>query len=552
VTTQSNAVATERLVIARPASSGLLAWLTATDHKRIGLLYFGTAFTLFLVGGLMALLMRAELAAPGLQLVNEETYNELFTMHGTIMMLLFATPTAAAFANYLVPLQIGTADMAFPRLNALSYWLFLFGSLIVLSGFLTVSGPANAGWTGYAPLSDRVYTPGPGLDLWIVGLLLTSVSAILGGLNFATTIYGRRAPGMTMLRMPMFTWGILVTSALILFAFPPVAAALAMLFVDRNLGGAFFEPARGGDPILWQHLFWFFGHPEVYIVVLPFFGIVSEVVPVFSRKPLFGYRAMVFSFVLIAAYSMAVWAHHMFTTGVVNLPFFAFVSFLIAVPTGIKIFNWIATMWRGHLSFPTPMLWAVGLIYLFTIGGITGVMVASAPLDFHFQDTYFVVAHMHNVLVAGTVFAMFAGIYFWFPKATGRILSERLGKLHFWSWIVGFSVTFLPQYQLGAEGMPRRFADYPALAGWPELNLISTAGSLLLAFGVVCFLAAVALALRQPRTAPADPWGANSLEWATMSPPPEHNFIRLPPIRSERPVFDARVGRVGEAAEEPG
>jgi cytochrome c oxidase subunit I len=552
VTTQSNAVVTKRLVVARPATGGLLAWLTATDHKRIGLLYLGTAFGFFLLAGLMALVMRAELAAPGLQFVSEETYNELFTMHGTIMMLLFGTPLAAAFANYLVPLQIGAADMAFPRMNALSYWLFLFGSLVVLSGFLTAGGPSSAGWTGYAPLSDRVYTPGPGLDLWIVGLLLTSVSAILGGLNFVSTIYGRRAPGMTMLRLPMFTWGILVTSVLILFAFPPLAGALAMLFIDRNLGGAFFDPTRGGDPILWQHLFWFFGHPEVYILILPFFGIVSEVVPVFSRKPLFGYRAMVFSFVLIAAYSMSVWAHHMFTTGVINLPFFSFVSFLIAIPTGIKIFNWLATMFRGHLSFATPMLWAVGLIYLFTIGGITGVMVASPPLDFAFQDTYFVVAHMHNVMVAGTVFAMFAGIYFWFPKATGRMLSDRLGKLHFASWIVGFSVTFLPQYQLGAEGMPRRFADYPALPGWPELNLISTAGSLLLAFGVLCFLAAVALALRQPRTAPADPWGANSLEWATTSPPPEHNFLRLPPIRSERPVFDWREGRVGEAENEPG
>ncbi len=545
-------VATDALHVERRAAGGLLEWLTATDHKTIGLLYMTTALGFFLLAGVMALLMRAELAQPGLQVMSEETYNELFTIHGTIMMLIFGTPAAAAFANYLVPLQVGAADMAFPRLNALSYWLFLFGSLVVVSGFLTVGGAASAGWTGYAPLSDRVYTAGPGMDLWIVGLLLTSVSSILGALNFTATIYSRRAPGMTMLRLPMFTWGILVTSALMLFAFPPLAAGLAMLFVDRNLGGAFFEPARGGDPILWQHLFWFFGHPEVYILILPFFGIVSEVVPVFSRKPLFGYRAMVFAFVLIAAYSMSVWAHHMFTTGLVNLPFFSFMSFLIAVPTGIKIFNWIATMWRGQLRFPTPMLWALGLVYVFTIGGITGVIVASPPLDFHFQDTYFVVAHMHNVLIPGTVFALFAGVYFWFPKATGRLLNERLGKFHFWSWAVGFSLTFLPQYQLGAQGMPRRFADYPALPGWPELNLLSTAGSLLLAVGILAFLAAVVLALRQPASAPDDPWGGNSLEWATSSPPPHHNFRRLPSIRSERPVFDEREGRFGEPAEAPG
>jgi cytochrome c oxidase subunit 1 len=538
--------------VAGHGSRGAVAWLTATDHKRIGLLYMGTAIAFFLLAGLFALAMRAELAAPGLQLMTEETYNELFTMHGTIMMLLFGTPLASAFANYLVPLQVGAADMAFPRMNALSYWLYLFGSLVLVSGFLTVGGAANVGWTGYAPLSDRVYAPGPGLDLWIVGLLLTSVSAILGGLNFVTTIFGRRAPGMTMLRMPMFTWGILVTSALILFAFPPLAAGLAMLFIDRNLGGAFFDPTRGGDPILWQHLFWFFGHPEVYILILPFFGIVSEVVPVFSRKPLFGYRAMVLSFVLIAAYSMAVWAHHMFTTGAVNLPFFSAVSFLIAVPTGIKIFNWIATMFRGELSFPTAMLWALGLIYLFTVGGITGVMVASPPLDFHFHDTYFVVAHFHNVIVAGTVFAMFAGIYFWFPKATGRLLGERLGNAHFWSWMIGFSLTFLPQYQLGGSGMPRRFADYPALTGWPELNLLSTIGSFVLALGIVAFLVNVVISLRRPQNAGSDPWEANSLEWGTTSPPPEHNFTVLPPVTSERPVFDARVGRIGEAADQPG
>jgi cytochrome c oxidase subunit 1 len=525
------------------AGAGLIDWLATTDHKRIGLLYLGSAIGFFLVAGLLALLMRAELATPGLQLMDEGTYNELFTIHGTVMLLIFGTPAMAGFANYLVPLQIGAAEMAFPRMNALTYWLFLFGSLMVLAGFLTTSGAADAGWTGYAPLSGSLGSPGPGLDLWIVGLFLTGVSTILGAVNFTTTIYARRAPGMTMLRVPQFTWAILVTSALVLFAFPPLTAALAMLYVDRNLGGSFFDASAGGDPILWQHLFWFFGHPEVYILILPFFGIVSEIVPVFSRKPLFGYRAMVLALAMIAGLSMAVWAHHMFTTGLVSLPFFSFVSFAIAIPTGIKIFNWLATMWRGQLRFPTPMLWAVGLIYVFTIGGITGVVVASPPLDFHLQDTYYVVAHMHNVLIGGTVFAIFGGIYFWFPKATGRRLDERLGRLHFGSWLVGFTLTFLPHYQLGASGMPRRIADYSSGAGWSELNLLSTAGSLLLGLGMLPFLAAVVLALRRPADQPDDPWEANSLEWATTSPPPEHGFRVLPPIRSERPVFDARERR---------
>jgi cytochrome c oxidase subunit I len=341
--------------------------------------------------------------------------------------------------------------------------------------------------------------------------------------------------------VPMFTWTILVTSILILFSFPAITSALVMLLLDRRFGAGFFSPEQGGDPLLWQHLFWFFGHPEVYILALPFFGILSEVIPVFSRKPLFGYRAVIFATVLIGGYSMTVWAHHMFTTGGVNLPFFSITSFIIAVPTGIKIFNWIATMFRGHLTFPTPMLFATGFIYLFAIGGITGVIVASAPLDFHFQDTYFIVAHMHNVLVGGSVFAMFAGLYFWFPKAFGRRLSERLGKVHFWSWVVGFVLTFLPQYQLGAYGMPRRYVDYAANPGWPELNLLSTIGSLLLGLGTIPFLLAVVLAMRRPPDQPSDPWGANSLEWWTASPPPHHNFPSLPPIRSERPVWDARI-----------
>jgi cytochrome c oxidase subunit I len=527
--------------VAAAPHAGLLDWLTTTDHKRIGAMYITAAFGFALVGGAIAELIRLELAAPGTQLVNASTYDQLFTVHGTIMLLFFAGPLAIGFANALVPLQIGAADMVFPRLNALSFWLFLFGGLIVMSGFLTTGGAAAAGWTGYPPLSGPDFAPNAGMDLWIMGVGLVGVSGILGALNFMVTIYTRRAPGMRMFRMPMFTWTILVTSVLILFAFPSVTAALAMLFIDRHFGGGFFDPTQGGDPVLWQHLFWFFGHPEVYILILPYFGIMSEVVPVFSSKPLFGYRLMVLAIIAIAGLSMGVWAHHMFTTGRVDLPFFSIMSLLIAVPTGIKIFNWTATMWRGSLRFSVPMLWCLGLLYVFTIGGITGVMLASPPIDYQAQDTYFVVAHMHNVLIGGTVFAGFAGIYFWFPKLTGRMLDERLGRLHVASWVIGFALTFVPQYILGTEGMPRRIADYPADRGWTDLNLISTIGALLLAAGMLPFLLAVFRALRRPADAPPDPWGGNSLEWATTSPPPHHNFDRLPPIRSLRPVFDARM-----------
>jgi cytochrome c oxidase subunit 1 len=533
----------------RPAVADRLSdWLLTTDHKQIGLLYIVTAFGFFLVGGLLATLMRAELAQPGMQLMGEETYNELFTMHGTIMMLLFGSPIAIGFANYLVPLQIGAAEMAFPRLNALSYWIFLFGGLIVLSGFATRGGAAAAGWTAYAPLSGPAYSPGVGMDLWIVGLGLTGMSAIMGAVNFIATIFTRRAPGMTMMRLPLFCWAMLVTAVLILFSFPALTGALAVLFIDRHLGGSVFEPASGGSAIIWQHLFWFFGHPEVYILILPFFGVISEIIPVFSRKPLFGYAFMVLSLVAIALLSFSVWAHHMFTTGAVDLPFFSWASFLIAVPTGIKYFNWIATMFGGRLTFPTPMLWAMGMLYVFLLGGISGVIVASPPLDFAFQDTYYVVAHMHNVMVGGTVFAMFGGLYFWAPKALGRRLSERLGQVHFWLFAGGFTLTMLPWYQLGASGMARRYADYPAYPGWTELNLVSTLGAGLMVLGVLAFVVAVVLAVRRPADAPDDPWSANSLEWATSSPPPHHNFRWLPPIKSFRPMWDWRQRAAPEAS----
>jgi cytochrome c oxidase subunit 1 len=523
----------------------LLTWLTTVDHKRIGQLYLTAAMGFFLFGGVLALVMRSELAAPGMQFVDEQGYDQLFTMHGTIMMLLFATPVAAGLANYLLPLQIGTVEMVFPRLNALSFWLFLFGACIVLAGYLTVSGPADIGWTGYPPNAERPYSTTIGTDLWLVGLALTGVASIFGAVNFLTTTLTRRAPGMSMLRLPMFTWNVLVMSVLILFSFPALTGALMLLLIDRRLGGTIFLPGLGGEPILWQHLFWFFGHPEVYIVALPFFGIISEVIPVFSRKPLFGYRFMVVATILIGAYSFTVWAHHMFTTGLVNVPYFSALTFLIAVPTGIKFFNWLGTMWGGDLRFETPMLWALGFFFTFLFGGITGVILGSPPIDYHLHDTYYVVAHLHNVLIGGTVFALFAGIYFWFPKLTGRRLSERLGRLHVGAWVVGFALTFLPQYQLGASGMPRRYADYPPDAGWTTLNALSTVGALLLGLGTIPFLVAVVLALRRPADQPADPWEANSLEWATTSPPPPHDFVTLPPIRSERPVWDARHAASG-------
>jgi cytochrome c oxidase subunit 1 len=520
---------------------GLTGWLTTTDHKRIGVLYMSAAFVFFLFGGLMAMVMRTELAAPGLQFVDELGYDQLFTMHGTIMLLLFGTPMAVGMANYIVPLQIGAAEMAFPRVNALSFWLFLFGALVVLSGFLVNGGPAAVGWTGYVPLSSAAYEPGVGVDLWIVGLALVGVSGIIGSINLIATIYTRRAPGMRMFRMPIFTWNILVTALLILFAFPTLTAALAMLFIDRHFGGSFFDPGQGGSAILWQHLFWFFGHPEVYILILPFFGVITEIVSVFSRKPVFGYAAFVLATIAIASLSMSVWAHHMFTTGAVDLPFFSLASYAIAVPTGIKFFNWIATMWRGQLSFEAPMLWSIGFLYLFLLGGISGVMVASPPLDFHFQDTYFVVAHFHNVLIGGSVFAIFAGLYYWFPKMTGRRLSERLARVQFAMWVIGFTLTFLPQYELGMLGMPRRIADYAAATGWQDLNVASTIGSAILGIGTLPFLVAVVLAMRQPPSEPADPWGGGTLEWWADSPPPPGNFRTLPRIRSARPVIDAHV-----------
>ena len=518
---------------------GPVSWITTTDHKKIGILYIASAMVFFLVSGLLALLMRAELATPGLQLMDEQQYNELFTMHGTGMMFFFATPLVIGLANYFIPLHIGAADVAFPRLNSFTYWLFVLGALTAFSGFLTAGGAAAFGWTGYAPLSLETYSPTTGADLWIMGLLLSGLSTTLGAINLIATIFGMRAPGMTMFRIPIFTWNILVTCALIMFTFPVVTAALAALFIDRNFGGGFFDPASGGDPILWQHLFWFFGHPEVYIVILPFFGVITEIIPVFSRKPLFGYKGFVFATLLIGAYSFSVWAHHMFTTGVVDNPFFSATSMLIAVPTGVKFFNWIATMWRGKIRFSTPMLFSMGFLFMFLMGGITGVFLSSPPIDYAVHDTYYVVAHMHYVLFGGSVFAAFAGLYYWMPKMSGRMLGERLGKLHFWLMLIGFNITFFPQHQLGLNGMQRRIADYPEM--FAGLNLVSSIGSLITGLSIAVFLVNVFISMRRGKPAGDDPWDANTLEWATTSPPPHHNFHSMPPIRSERPVFDAKV-----------
>lgn len=522
-------------------------WITSTDHKTIGYMYLMTSFAFFAVAGLMALVIRAELAQPGLQFVSNEQYNQLFTMHGTIMLFLFATPLFVGFGNVIMPLQIGAPDVAFPRLNMLGFWLFLFGGLIVLMGFFTPGGAAAFGWFAYTPLSTAAYSPGVGGDLWIMGLTLSGLATILGSVNFITTLLTMRAPGMTMFRTSIFTWTIFITSVLVLIAFPILAAALMGLFLDRNFGTLIFDPAHGGA-ILWQHLFWFFGHPEVYIIALPFFGIASEILPVFSRKPVFGYKGLVYATMAIAALSIAVWAHHMYVTGAVSLSFFALTTMLIAVPTGVKFFNWIGTMWRGSISFETPMLWTLGFMTTFLFGGLTGVMLAAPAIDFHVSDSYFVVAHFHYTVFGTVVFMMFAGFYFWWPKMTGRMLDEKLGKLHFWLLFVGFHTTFLVQHWLGAEGMPRRYSDYLASDGFTTLNVISSVGAAILGLSTLPWLYNVYRTWRfAPKVTTDDPWGwGMSLEWATSCPPPRYNFVQIPRIRSERPAFDLHHPEYGD------
>jgi cytochrome c oxidase subunit I len=518
----------------------MVNWMTSTDHKTIGYMYLITSFVYFCLGGVMALIMRAQLFEPGLEVVQtREQYNQLFTMHGTIMLLMFATPLFAGFANVIMPLQIGAPDVAFPRLNAFAYWLYSFGSLIAVAGFLTPQGAASFGWFAYQPLASTTFSPGLGGNLWMLGLGISGFGTILGAVNFITTIVTLRAPGMTMFRMPIFTWNTLITSIIVLMAFPVLAAAIFAAAADRVFGAHIFDAANGGA-LLWQHLFWFFGHPEVYIIALPFFGIVTEVFPVFSRKPVFGYKTLIYATIAIGSLSVTVWAHHMYATGAVLLPFFSLMSMFIAVPTGVKIFNWVGTMFRGSLTFETPILWAIGFLVTFTFGGLTGVILASPPLDFHVTDTYFVVAHFHYVVFGTVVFAMFSGFSFWWPKWTGKMLNERLGKWHFWLLFIGFQTTFLIQHWLGVIGMPRRYYTYLPSDGFTWMNQVSTMGAAILAISMIPFFLNVYITARYaPKVTVNDPWGyGRSLEWATSCPPPRHNFTSIPRIRSESPAFD--------------
>jgi cytochrome c oxidase subunit 1 len=524
----------------RQRPSGWLEWLTTTDHKKIGILYLVATFLFFVIGGVEALMMRLQLGAAQNTLMDGSTYNALVSMHGTTMIFLFVVPVLAGFGNYLLPLMIGARDMAFPRLNALSFWLLLLGGLVFyVSLFFT---PPEAGWTSYAPLSDDAFLPNGGIDAWILLIHLTGLSSILGAINFVATIHNMRAKGMGWGRMPLFVWSILIYSYLLILALPAIAAAVTMLLTDRHFGTAFFDPTAGGDPVLWQHLFWFFGHPEVYIMILPAFGIISEVLPVFARKPIFGYKAIAASTAAIGFLGLLVWAHHMFTTptATVVLAFFMLSSFAIAVPTGIKIFNWLATLWRGSLHFKTPLYFATGFIGLFVIGGISGIQMAVFPVDWQLHDTYFIVAHLHYVLFGGSVFGIFAGLYYWFPKMTGRMLSEGLGRLSFWVMFVGFNLTFLIQHSAGLSGMPRRIYWYPENAGWEGFNLISTIGSFMLGIGVMITVINVGLSYKRGQRAGNDPWKGNTLEWFTQSPPPENNFDVIPRVRSVEPLKDIR------------
>jgi cytochrome c oxidase subunit I len=527
---------------AAPAEkTGLWSWLTTVDHKRIGILYGATAFFFFLLGGIEALIIRIQLARPDNNFIDPDTYNQLFTMHGTTMIFLAIMPLSSMLFNYLIPLMIGARDVAFPRLNAFSYWVFLLGGLYLNASFLFGAAP-DSGWYGYANLTSRQFSPGPNVDFWNMGLQVLGVASLAAAVNFFVTIVNMRAPGMTMMRMPMFVWMSFITQILLLLAFPVIAVALILLMFDRFFGTHFFIPTGGGDPLLWQHFFWVFGHPEVYILILPAFGVVSEVLPVFSRKPLFGYAAMVFSGVFIAFLGFGVWSHHMFTTGMGPIAdtFFSLTTMLIAIPTGVKIFNWLGTMWFGSLQFRTPMYFAVGFIAMFIIGGLSGVMHSSPPADLQQNDTYFIVAHFHYVLFGGSIFALTAGAYYWWPKMFGRMLDERLGKLHFWLMLIGFNLTFFPMHFVGLNGMPRRTYTYPAELGFTALNQIETAGSFLLGLSFLVFLINIARTSRRPRNAPADPWNGATLEWAIPSPPPEWNFDRLPVVDGRDPLWEEK------------
>ncbi len=518
---------------------GLYRWITTVDHKRIGILYLVTTLGFFLLGGLESLLMRIQLAVPRASVLGPQAYNNLFTMHGTTMIFLVVMPMLLGFANYMVPLMIGARDMAFPRLNALSYWLLLFGGLLLYFGFVT-GDPPDVGWFAYPPLTESPFSTSLGVNYWTVALIVTSVGTIATGINLIVTVVKLRAPGMTVSRIPVFVWMSVVTAFVIIWAIPSLTAAQVMLLFDRELGTDFFKPDQGGNVVLWQHLFWFFGHPEVYIMALPAFGIISEVIPVFSRKPIFGYGFIVGSGIAIGFYSFLVWAHHMFAVGLgaIQEGFFSAASMVIAVPTGIKVFSWLATMWGGRLRFTTAMLFAFGFVLMFTIGGISGVHFATVPIDLQTTDSYYVVAHFHYVLFGGSAFAIFAGAYYWFPKITGRLLNETLGKWHFWLTLIGFNLTFFPMHIVGLMGMPRRVYTYPDLPGWGLWNFIETIGTAILGISVLVFLWNMYITFRRGPDAGDNPWDAWTLEWATTSPPPGYNFVTLPPIRSARPLWD--------------
>ncbi len=517
-----------------------LDWVLTTDHKKIGIMYLVLTFVFFMLGGVEALMMRTQLSVPNNTLITGEHYNELLTLHGTTMVFLFVVPVMAGFGNYFVPLMIGARDMAFPRLNALSFWLLLAGGIVFYATLLW--HPPEAGWWSYPPLSSRQYSPSGGQDAWIFLIHLTGISSLVGAINFYVTIVNMRAPGMTWGRIPLFIWSILIYAVLLIIALPVVAAAVTMLLTDRHFGTHWFDPTDHGSPVLWENLFWFFGHPEVYIMILPGFGMISEVLPVFSRKPIFGYKAIAASTIVIAFLSTLVWAHHLFTAPlpIVVLGFFMLSSFLIGIPTGVKIFNWTATLWRGSLVMTASLYFAIGFIVIFLIGGITGIFLAVFPVDWQLNDTYFVVAHFHYTLMGGAVFSIMAGTYYWYPKMTGRLCNERLGKLSFWVMFSGFNMTFFVQHALGLSGMPRRIYTYQPGMGWSTYNLISSIGSYILAAGTLMSVFNFLRSYKHGQIAGPDPWKANTLEWFTSSPPPDNNFDTIPRVRSVEPMRDIR------------
>jgi cytochrome c oxidase subunit 1 len=530
----------------------LWGWLTTVDHKRIGILYGCSAIIFFLLGGIEALLMRVQLARPDHGVISPEVFNQLFTMHGTTMIFLVVMPMSAAFFNYLIPLMIGARDVAFPRLNAFSYWTFLAGGIFLNTSWF-LGGAPNAGWFGYANLTSVQFNPGVGIDFWALGLQVLGIASLAAGFNFVVTIINMRAPGMSLMRMPVFVWMTLVTSFLIILAFPVITVALIELLIDRLYGGNFFVVSAGADPLLWQHLFWIFGHPEVYILILPAMGIVSEIVPTFSRKPLFGYPFIVLSGVIIAFMGFAVWSHHMFTVGLspIVTSIFAITTMAIAVPTGVKIFSWMGTLWGGSIRFTSPLLFALGFISMFIMGGLSGIMHSIAPHDAQQQDTYFVVAHLHYVLFGGSIFALAAGLYYWFPKMTGRMMSEKLGHLNFWTMLIGFNLTFMPMHVVGLNGMPRRVYTYQAGLGWDFWNMVITIGAFLIAISVLILLHNLFWSYRKGKSAGRDPWDGRTLEWSIPSPPFHYNFAEVPTVQGRDDYWIQKYGNLHEIPETP-